>query len=306
MTIKRRIILSSALLLTLFSIMCGVNWQGKKDVMNKNAIAYLLEEENMHLQGVVRGTNTFIIDEGGPLSVELVEKHIAGFEYGYNKLISSIEDKIYLHTLSRDIYPQWQAVKKGIEIFIKNNPDIRADDDRAMLQYGKLSAEAETLLNAVSALARETQEAAQAAAVRSRYIVKSITGIAFVILIIISLQFLKLYKSITAPLKEIQTIAEGYGEGNFDILMDESRKDEFGSVASHFNKANIKLNTMQFKLKEVSNAIASNSPKICIDSREMAKDSKDGSDRSKDTAKSLDNLRAALQRLPKVNINNKS
>ena len=106
MSIKNRIIYSSILLLTLFLIMGVVNWIGNKSVMRKTDISYLLEKEIMHVQGIFRGINEFIIDEGEPLSIELTESHLAGFDEihnTYNALnISNIKSGIYIYALYRN------------------------------------------------------------------------------------------------------------------------------------------------------------------------------------------------------------
>jgi methyl-accepting chemotaxis protein len=48
-------------------------------------------------------------------------------------------------------------------------------------------------------------------------------------------------RSIIRPVKELATMAEGFGNGNFSTRMDESSKDEFGMLAAHFNQATTKL-----------------------------------------------------------------
>ena len=62
----------------------------------------------------------------------------------------------------------------------------------------------------------------------------------------------KLYKSITYPIEELIAIAEGFNRGDLSITMDESRRDEFGSLARHFNKATTKLNLTTQQLQERS------------------------------------------------------
>ena len=67
MSIKKRIIFAAALLISLFLAREIVNWIGNNAVMHKNNTAYMFKGGTMHLQGIFRGINEFIIDEEIPL-----------------------------------------------------------------------------------------------------------------------------------------------------------------------------------------------------------------------------------------------
>ena len=64
MNIRNRIFLFTAILSILFLAMSLSNRHGNNLVRHKTYEAYLFKDATMHLQGVFRGLNEFIIDEG--------------------------------------------------------------------------------------------------------------------------------------------------------------------------------------------------------------------------------------------------
>jgi len=101
------------------------------------------------------------------------------------------------------------------------------------------------------AVAKQSQEGA-VSSVKSA--VNTTTMLIFIIAVIAVLASILLGKwissSITGPIHELSEMAEGFGAGDFHIRMDESRKDEFGTLAVHFNQATAKLSEITKLLKE--------------------------------------------------------
>ena len=153
MSVKRKILFSSVILLTLFLLGKGIDWYGNRYVMKTTYNAYLLKTATMHLQGIFRGANEFIIDEGEPLSIELTEKNLTGFEKTYSEIKGNLQVAEFQSILNKKIEPLWLVVKADVESFIKDNPYISADDDAAMLQYGRLTIIGNKLLAEVELLA---------------------------------------------------------------------------------------------------------------------------------------------------------
>jgi light-regulated signal transduction histidine kinase (bacteriophytochrome) len=56
--------------------------------------------------------------------------------------------------------------------------------------------------------------------------------------------------SVTAPINNLNMIAEGFSKGDLSVSMDESRKDEFGLLALHFNKSIEKLKQYTRELQD--------------------------------------------------------
>jgi methyl-accepting chemotaxis protein len=291
MSIKNRIIYSSILLLTLFLIMGIVNWLGNKSVMRKTDISYLLEKEIMHVQGIFRGINEFIIDEGEPLSIELTESHLAGFDKIHNTLLVMIEDPEMHEILTTTIDPQWKLVKDGSVSFMKNNPWISVDDDKAMLEYGQLTTESKKLYKDVDAFSEKTLLDAKATADK---IQKTTTTVSIVIMMVMCFILLNLYRSITSPIKSLSSLAEGFSKGDLSMIMDDSRKDEFGILASFFNKATEKLNSMIGNIKELTVILSTNSHKLSDSASQIASNTSEQSGQTSQAASAIEQMNASF------------
>ena len=69
-------------------------------------------------------------------------------------------------------------------------------------------------------------------------------------------------RSIIRPIKELGTIAAGFGNGNFSAQMDESSKDEFGLLAAHFNQATAKLREIISQITAAISRLAESSKEL--------------------------------------------
>lgn len=290
MTIKNRMIYSSVILLFLFLVMVGSNWYGNRSVEKMNDLAYLFEAENMHLQGLFRGVNEFIIDEGEPLSREFTNYHLNKYDELHKLLMLTLKDNELKNVLENVIDPKWNIVKDGTTSFLKIKY-INASNDEAMLQYGKLINEGKNLLKEVDTIAEKTQIDAKSFA---RKISTIINIIAVSIILLTCLVLYSLYRSITNPIKELNTIAEGFGEGDLSIFMDESKKDEFGKLASNFNQALNKLGIFIRKLREDINTVALNADKFSDDSSAIAANAQNQSIQTINAASATEELNATF------------
>jgi len=292
MTIKKRIIFSSAILLILFGIMGVLGWYGSNAVKSTNSNAYLMEKGSMHLQGIFRGINEFIIDEGEPLSIELTNFHLDGFDGIVTKLKEELKDKELHSLLTEKVEPQWNIIREGSKSFLKNNPYISVEDDQAMMEHGGLIAEGRKLLKDAEALSKSTQEVAATISKRTERtdnIAKTI------ILAMIVALLLSIYRSITTPIKDLINIATGFGQGNFTELMNDKRKDEFGIVASHFNMAIEKLNDILSNIKGITGSLTANSEKVSTSASQIADNAKEQSAQTSNVATSMEELNTSFE-----------
>ena len=292
MTIKKRIIFSSAILLVLFVIMGAVGWHGSKAVKSTTSNAYLMEKGSMHLQGIFRGINEFIIDEGEPLSIELTNYHLDGFDAIMTTLKEDLKDPELHSQLTEKIGPLWSIVREGSKSFLKNNPYISVDDDKAMMEYGGIIAQGRGLLQEAETLSKSTQEAAATIAKRTERtdnIAKTIILAMLVVLLI------SIYRSITTPIKELINIATEFGQGNFNKNMNDNRKDEFGIVASQFNMAIEKLNDILSNIKNITGSLAANSEKVSATASQIADNAKEQSSQTTTVATSMEELNASFE-----------
>ncbi len=289
MKIKKRILLASTILIILFLAMEFSNRYGNNVVMHKSMEAYLFKDATMHLQGIFRGLNEFIIDEGEPLSIKLTKDNIAGFDDAYNS-IKTHNGENNDSILNKQIETQWIRVKNNALFFLETKY-INIEDDEAMMQYGKLSVDGNNLLSEMELLANKSLGIAKSTTERSE-MVNSI--VALVIVIILVFLLFTLYHSIISPIKELTEIAKGFENGDLSISMNDSRHDEFGTLASHFNKAVSKLSNMIQKLKEMSVVLSQNAKNLSESSLQIAKNAKDQYDQTNHAASATEELSSSF------------
>ncbi len=76
MTIKRKLISSSILLIVAFLFISIMLWLGYQDMTWKSRAAEHLDRQSMHLQMLLRGLNEVILNEGTPQSLSLARNAI--------------------------------------------------------------------------------------------------------------------------------------------------------------------------------------------------------------------------------------
>ncbi len=290
MSIKHRIILSSTIVLSLFLTMEGVNWYGARSVVEKNDIAYYLSHQHMCLQGIFRGINEFIIDEGEPLSIELTNSHISMF-HEYNALLTNSSDSEFAQFYNEKITPQWNEFEKNIVSFMKNNPYVSADDDEAMLEYGQIVAKAGKLLVDVNELTKTSQADSKETTQKIKYVATVFAGFS---LVIISFVLINLYRVITSQVNEFSEMAAGFGRGDLSLLLDERRKDEFGKLALYFNQATSKLCRMISEIKNLAVVLNTSSATLSSSAVQIAAITGEQSDQSRQAAAAIEEMNVSF------------
>jgi methyl-accepting chemotaxis protein len=84
-----------------------------------------------------------------------------------------------------------------------------------------------------------------------------------------------LARSIARPMKDLASLTERFGQGDFSARMDAARKDEFGRLASHFNEAMEKIGGMVGQLATASESLAASSEELSGTSDGINKDAAD-------------------------------
>jgi HD-GYP domain-containing protein (c-di-GMP phosphodiesterase class II) len=244
MTVKTKLTTSSILLIALVIVVGTTLLLGYRDLNNKTAIAYQLDNESMYLQMMLRGLNEVILNEGTPDSVDIARTALKGFDSIHKDLLSRVENPD-VHDKLEDIYPKFIDIKIGIEPYLENHY-FDLDDHELLIKYGGLIRETEDISNEINLLARNTKAQLDSS---QKKILYTISLFSSCMLILIGIYLFGLYKSVTRPIGDLLTIAEGFYKGDLSVKMDETRKDEFGSLARHFNKSIANLNLMSRELR---------------------------------------------------------
>ena len=291
-TIRGKLLITSIILFVLLSVTGAALLLGYKYVTNQASTANEFNMLSMNIQIVLRGINEVIVTEGTSDSIETMDVGVKGFDEIHTKLLSEIRDANLHKRLAEKIAPEWQAIKEGIEPFYEHELDIEVEG--LMLRYGRVITKAEALLEelrAISAKARTTINADSKKTIIIKNIMIAFLGIS---LICVSVLLFHLYRSIITPIKELNRIAEGFSCGDLSIIMDNSKKDEFGKLASYFNRATEKLSNMITQVRVDISTVVSNSEKLSDTSQQISSTAQDQSDMTAQAATAMEELNTSF------------
>jgi methyl-accepting chemotaxis protein len=291
MTIKKKLIYSSCLLLVLFLLTVTSSWIGHKNTMNRINVVRSLETETMHLHAILRGINEFIIDEGEPLSVELLKKNQDGFDLIHNTMINTMEDEALQQMMSLQLDTQWQSVKSDIAKFIKLD-EISMENDSAMRMYGRLITKTEELLKVVESLADQTHEIAESTTKNAQMITNVVNA---VILIGMSLLLFHLYKSINSPINKFMNMFKKFESGELSLSIDESGKDEFGQLAYSFGSMGEKLRSIIKEVKLAADNVTMGSHQMSTTAARMSQGATEQAASAEEASSSMEEMAANIR-----------
>jgi methyl-accepting chemotaxis protein len=292
MTIKNKLTLSSLLLLVLFISLGSAVFLGYRHISNNASIASAFDNQAKMLQMVLRGINESIITEGTPQSVGIIQRGIDGFTE-YNSIILDDENQSQLHrTYKETVVGKWEIFLQGIQPFLEHHLD--PEDDKLMMQYGKLTRIADQLIKDIDSLSITTRSAVDSSSKTTEFIKYIMVAVLFLSTIIIMYISFQLYRSIVSPINELTNIAEGLGKGDFSNLMKDASQDEFGILATHFNQASGNLGMFISKLKEHITYLSNNSEKSSQTAAQIAVNTKDQSTQIINASSSIEELSSSF------------
>jgi signal transduction histidine kinase len=248
MTIKKQLILSSgSLIVTLMLIGITVLF-GYRYVTQKASLANDFDKETMYLQTMLRGINEAIINGSMKESIKTARRGFVGFDNIHSRLMSTVSDPDVKHILTSNVHPKWRIVKDNINPLFEEDPDLQSEE--MMILSGWMINKTSDIIDDVQMLAEITRSVVNTNSKISEIIQSVIIFIIIVMIIVISYLSKRMYSSITRPITELTTIAEGFNRGDLSLAMDESRSDEFGALAAHFNSSTAKLRQINRELSD--------------------------------------------------------
>jgi diguanylate cyclase (GGDEF)-like protein len=239
MTIKLKLAISNIILIVTIIGLGVTFFYGYRYVTSVASLANDFDRQSMYLQMMLRGLNEAIINEGTPSTIRTEIEGMEGFSEIHRRLLKEIDDSEIHRVLKDEIDPDWKAIKHDIRPFLEHYIDL--NDDELMVEAGKLIIKTEHIIQRVQELSEKTRAIVNENSEKSAFTEVIMGVIIICILLCASMLAINLYRTIHRPIRELITIAEGFNKGDLSIMMDEKRKDEFGTLARYFNRATSKL-----------------------------------------------------------------
>jgi len=255
MTIKQKLNIVTVFFITILVILSLSVFFGYRHVITEASLANDFDNESMYLQMMLRGLNEVIINEGTPSSIRTENEGIDGFDKIHTRLMAVVKDPETRRILIKEINPLWKVIKEGIKPF--QNHYVELNDDEMMMNAGKVIKNAETVIQHVKELSEKRRAIVDENSRLSATIEKTIFVVLLFMLVFSAFLARHLTRSISKPIEELNSIAAGFIRGELDIMMDESRKDEFGILAKHFNQSIKKLDHSTSELTSLTSRLQS-------------------------------------------------
>jgi methyl-accepting chemotaxis protein len=292
MTIKYKLILTSLLTAVMFMALGLTLLMGYRYVTSQASIANSFDNQAKYLQMMLRGVNEIMVTEGTNPAIELAEQGLKGFEEIHNSLPLKIKGTGLNDIYAEHIIPEWEEIKENIKVFL--DYDIDVESQEVMTNYGRVISRTDAVIKDVNNLSKKARSVVDSGSKKTKIVQYAIlTGLLIALLFILYMSY-KLYRSILSPIRELNNIAEGFGDGNLNIIMDESGKDEFGLLAVHFNQATTNLSNFILKLKAEISTLNDSSEELANKSSDIASNTKEQSNQTTHAAASMEELSSSF------------
>ncbi len=197
-----------------------------------------------------------------------------------------------LNELQRLFDSYYNMGKKMAQTYIDGGPEM---GNRMMPEFDK---KAEALQTVLQAFIKEQVDEAN---MTMGHIVEltdsfkeGVAGITLLATIFIAGIGFFLHRSINRPLKELVNVAESFGNGDFRVRMDDSTKDEFGLLASHFREASSKVSNTIHKVKGATHDLASSSEELSASAIQIARGTEEQTAKASQVATASQEMSATI------------
>ncbi len=216
------------------------------------------DHEQIYLQMMLRGVNEIIITEGTPQSIEIAKKGLDGFDSFHEELLPllSPDDRALV---DKEITEPWRLIENDIKPFLTG--DLDTEDDEILVSYGRIISRSDKLAEKLESVSHIVEEKARA----TINMYRNAMSILVVLLVIGSVVLsVHLYNSVMHPINKMKDMARAFSSGDMSTMLDETRKDEFGELAVHFNKAAKALQDMSASITSITEEIIGQSSSLGI------------------------------------------
>ncbi len=245
-TLRQKLIFAPIVMVVFFTTIGVLSFFSSRATMTMEPF----DHEQISLQMMLRGVNEIIITEGTPQSIEIAKKGLDSFNSFHEELLPllSPSDRALV---DKEITEPWSAIEKAIKPFLIR--DLDTENDEILVSYGRIISRSDKLAEKLESVSHIVEEKTRASVTLYR---KAMSILVFMLVIGSIVLSIHLYASIMHPINRMKTMASAFSSGDMSTTLDESRKDEFGELAVHFNKAAKALNEMAIRIQSVTGEIA--------------------------------------------------
>lgn len=258
-TIRSKLIIFLILISTFFLLLMAVLGFGYLSIHRVNLTSHFLEREMLYIQGILRGLAEYIIDEGEPLSVDLLTKNLADLERIHESLLSRRVNNDLNENIA-SLNEHLEILKREVRYFL-SLPDISVEDDDLMIKYGNFIANADELIIHIRKASDIANEIMNATIKKVVYI-----GGIIAIVILVGIIFIihRTYFSIIVPINNLKKLMNQVldNEGDLTNRSDLEGNDEIASTAHILNRILDKFQKVITDITDITYRLAKNASQL--------------------------------------------
>lgn len=251
-SIKGRLMGVSFLILLALALLGWALWHGYTFQRESTRAAVDIEHLSGEFNKLVRLLNEYVITEGSGSSEEQLRLARQSFDESFALTIEGIADIGLAERFKVETASAREEFFTGLEVMLSYD-EVTAEDDEAMLIFGRMLAGSEKILAAISATSEEITTVLTA---RSDKLLKVVATAGVFVPLLVFLLLFSLQRSIARPVKKLAQLASRAADGDLSQRIELDRGDELGSLADSFNGMTESLNAMISRLSEVTTTLA--------------------------------------------------
>ncbi len=232
LTIKKRLLLYGAGLLTLMAILATAVWLAFSSAKDLSILQFQFESATSHLQETMRRLNEYVISEGTPAPLKHTNQARAKFQLTCREILTTTQDPEWHSAVNQKILPKWQEIDRNIETFLAFE-DVDLRNVEAMVQLGKVLAQSEALTEEMQGLnlALLNQKTSNQTKIIWQFWISMAMSF-----ICMNLGMIFLYRSIIIPIRTLIETSGKIGRGDLEQRVEIQSNDEFGLLSESFNQ----------------------------------------------------------------------
>ncbi len=251
-TIRHKLIFAPIVMVMVFTFIGTLSFLASRATESMEQF----DHDQIYLQMMLRGVNEIIITEGTPQSIEIAKRGLDSFNRTHKELVSLLkEDDRAL--VDKEITEPWNEIVKDISPFLDR--DVNTEDDDILMAYGRIITRSDKLAEKLESVSHIVEEKTMAKVALYRNAIRILVFILVTGAIVLSIL---LYGSIMHPINDMKTMASAFSTGKMSATLDETRKDEFGELAVHFNQAARALQDISVSITSITEEIAGQSSSL--------------------------------------------
>ena len=212
MSIGSKLIRVSLFSLGLLLVLVITGWLGFRAMDASSREAEAFERQSMWLQTLFRGMNETILTEGTHDSISIITDAVKGFDESHQRILSGADESLR-NEIRQRTEGRWSSIKSSLPPFLLDN-GVSQRDTALMVEYGRLLAEGDALMQAVHSLSKESRERADKTASRTKLVVGSL---ALFIIVSVGWLHMGLFRQVALPVRKLKTLMVEISEKEKDV-----------------------------------------------------------------------------------------